>query len=472
MMDPIRVRNLLSSMDAPTRASMKQILPSLPMPDVTTARYPNAILSILPPTQMYTLLGCIAEEMLRYSVPEITNETLQIAITKWYPEYTAENHKKVKKSKTTSVFLENIKKTRERIDEIVQGILRFDTTVAYGSVEGHPDAQTETQLFEVKMTGQLKKNWNQFLQQTFAYAALHPEANTIHLILPMQKYVWSYDLKNWGKRIEFRDLLQSTSTKRQTVDAQQIQSLYSIGNHVQKQPSLANTIKSLCGSTQPFQIFLGSSISSKLHIKDEEIAKSTQEMKNGPIRLYVHSPYIINLCSDPEEKDGWAVELLKKNLQYANTVGCKGVVVHVGKYTKKDKQVAMSNMRTNLQNAMEFATPECPLLLETPAGQGTETLTTYEEFTTFVADFKDPRIAICVDTCHVFACGHTPLTYIERLTNEHPSLIKLVHFNDSATACGSCLDRHAYFGTGHIGLKAMMDIADHCKMHSYPMVIE
>jgi deoxyribonuclease-4 len=48
----------------------------------------------------------------------------------------------------------------------------------------------------------------------------------------------------------------------------------------------------------------------------------------------------------------------------------------------------------------------------------------------------------------------------------------LVHYNDSAAACGSCLDRHAAFGTGQIGLETMLKIAEHCAKHSYPMVIE
>jgi endonuclease IV len=48
-------------------------------------------------------------------------------------------------------------------------------------------------------------------------------------------------------------------------------------------------------------------------------------------------------------------------------------------------------------------------------------------------------------------------------------MTSLVHFNDSATPCGSRLDRHAFVGTGHIGLAAMTEIAVSCQK---PMVIE
>jgi len=256
--------------------------------------------------------------------------------------------------------------------------------------------------------------------------------------------------------------------------AQLVQMEYSIGNHVQKLKSLTDTIKELATLLQPFrpsQIFLGSSLRANLHIKDEELAESAKEMANSALKLFVHSPYIINLCADPGEKNDYAVNLLIKNLQYATIVGCKGVVVHVGKSTKKDRVVAKTNMRINLSKALEHATADCPILLETPAGQGTDMLTTYEDFTGFVAEFNDPRIGICIDTCHVFACGHNPLQYIQRTSAEYPTLLKLVHYNDSATPCGSCVDRHAYVGTGHIGMPTMIEIAKHCK-DTYPMVVE
>jgi deoxyribonuclease-4 len=129
-------------------------------------------------------------------------------------------------------------------------------------------------------------------------------------------------------------------------------------------------------------------------------------------------------------------------------------------------------MRINLLAAMEHASPECPILLETPAGQGTETLTKYEEFVEFVRDFADARIRICIDTCHVFACGSEPIEYIQKLATAETGMVKLIHYNDSATPCGSCVDRHAYMGTGHIGFDKMETIAKFCHGRTYPMLIE
>ena len=145
--------------------------------------------------------------------------------------------------------------------------------------------------------------------------------------------------------------------------------------------------------------------------------------------------------------------------------------MHVGKSTTTALPAALETMRKNIVACLEDATEECPLLLETPAGQGTETLTEVDDFLGFVTGIGDPRLRVCVDTCHVFACGHKPLDYLSRF-EEYPGLLKLVHYNDSAAPCGSCVDRHAFMGTGHIGMDGMKQIAELCHTKQVPMVIE
>ena len=93
------------------------------------------------------------------------------------------------------------------------------------------------------------------------------------------------------------------------------------------------------------------------------------------------------------------------------------------------------------------------------------------EFINFVDSFQDERLRVCIDTCHVFAAGHKPLEYIHKI-QERKDLLKLVHYNDSATPCGSCVDRHAYMGMGHIGIEGMKAIAELCTSGKVPMLIE
>lgn len=480
-MDQLRVRNLLSHLDTLTKAELKKLLPKkLKVPDegLVQVRYPNALLSNMPPGETYTTLGNVAEELLRHSSAEINMETLLACTKKWHPQITEQQVTKITNSKTTQPFIDSVKATRQLIENVAAGTLRYDEAVNYNHVQGHPDARTDTQMFEVKMTGMLKENWLQFLHQVFAYAALASEATDIYLVFPLQKYVWHYDVRNWTDRNAFRDLLDKVSLKRQTTDVtsialgQQLMAELRIGTHTSKLKSLPETIMSLEDYSRPYQIFLGSSQSSRLNIADEELAATAALVQSTGAKVFVHSQYIINLCAEPGDNDDYHTALLIKNLQYANTAGFKGVVVHVGKSTDKPLPQAIENMKTNLMTAMAHATPECPILLETPAGQGSETLTSETDFIEFVLKFKDPRLRICVDTCHVFAAGRQPLGYIKRLTKYNKKLLKLIHFNDSATPCGSCLDRHAFIGMGHIGIEQMTQVGNHCHQHNLPMVIE
>ncbi len=246
---------------------------------------------------------------------------------------------------------------------------------------------------------------------------------------------------------------------------------YNIGSHMGKKPKLLTTVQSL-PKNRPSQIFLGGPQSSNLKAEDADMVACAEYVSKHDLRVFVHSQYIINLATR-NESDNWHLDLLKKNLVIANKAGLKGVVVHVGKSTKLAKSVAVDNMRQNILECLEAATEECPLLLETPAGQGTELLTKVQEFVEFVRDIDDPRLKICLDTCHVFAAGCDPMTYLNTL-NDQGLLGKLVlvHFNDSKECCGSCKDRHELPGLGHIGLEKLTAFAARCTELEVPMVFE
>ena len=480
-MESIRVRNILSAMDSSARANLKKLLPKkLTMPVVPTEKYPSAILSIFPKDESYSLLGFVAEDMLRLPSVDIILDSLHRVIAAHYPAYSVAAQAKVTKSKTTAPFLAHLVATRVLLDAAVKGTLVFDTTVQAGAVQGHPDAQTATQIFEVKLTGMLKKNWVDFLFQVFAYAALHDAATDVYLVLPLQTTVWHAPLAGWKTRTQYREALNALSVARQEptavkspIPGQLLQYTHSIGNHIHKGKCVADTINALVAlRNRPFQMFLSGSQNTKLCMKDADIAAASAATATTAVRLYIHSPYIINLCQEPGTKEDYGVMCLIKNLQYSSAMGLRGVVVHVGKSTTMDLMTAKGYMRANLLRAIEHATDECPILLETPAGQGSETLTVYDEFVSFVQSFASTRLRICVDTCHVFATGQNPMEYIQKLHTTDASLLKLVHFNDSSAACGSCVDRHAFIGTGEIGIVAMTEIADYCRERLIPMLVE
>jgi deoxyribonuclease-4 len=244
---------------------------------------------------------------------------------------------------------------------------------------------------------------------------------------------------------------------------------YEIGYHTKKEKTLVKTIETLPSYIPPYQIFLGGPQNTKMSITDEDVSSTLSLVREKNAKIYVHSQYIINLSND----EPYVSDLLIKNLQYAKQAGFKGVVVHTGKYTSKEPKLAIDIMYKNLSLVLDHATSECPILLETPSGQGTETLTDCKEFVDFVKRFNSECIRICVDTCHVFASGYDdPLEYIQYIQKIDKNLLKLVHYNDSKTSCGSCLDRHELIGNGHIGFEKMKKIAEYCHSHKISMVYE
>jgi deoxyribonuclease-4 len=165
-------------------------------------------------------------------------------------------------------------------------------------------------------------------------------------------------------------------------------------------------------------------------------------------------------------------------------MGVRGVVVHVGKHCKSDLNDSLKRMKNKIIEIIECATPECPLLLETPAGQGTEVLTDMIEFLDFVWEIRnDQRVveknksecfSVCIDTCHVFATGVIPSLYLKTAlqTPKYNNFLKLIHFNDSKGACGSCVDRHAILGEGVIGIEELHECAQLGVSFEIPMVFE
>lgn len=536
-MSTIRVRQILSNLNVNQKAALKKLLPAkVSMPSVETQKYPSALLNVLPDDAVgkYAHLGILTEQLLRLPSAEINMDALIEHMFGYLSNFTEDIETKVKASATTQPFLDCLVVTRQALEKVLrsgaeEGSLKYEEEVVYESVAGHPDMWNNTQVFEVKLTGMLKDNWTSFLFQVFAYGALMPSVKDVYLVLPLQKMVWHYSLASWTKRTEFRQFLTSWSTTAQTdrvtahLNASILCAAHSIGCHIEKVPKaksktpLTDTIRGVCHSPAPYQMFLNGGRGGEIKIEDKDIASALALVEQSGARIFVHSEYMINLSNkevtdeneeenkeekedEEENKTPWHERRLNKNLTVTKAFGGKGVVVHVGKYTKildkyksiakqngekineKDKndkyvklsiQEGLQNMRDMITHCLEHATQECPLLLETPAGQGTELLTDMKEFLDFVESFGTPKLRACIDTCHVFAAGHDPKTYIETALSR-PGLVKLVHYNDSLGTCGSCVDRHApiFSGEGLIGFPKMSEIAALCTAHTIPMIIE
>ena len=466
-----RVRRCLDSLTTAERSALKKLLPKdvLNAPPLGKTKYPSIFISVLPEGEAYSLLGHIAETMLRMPARAIHMEMLLDVTEEFYPGLDEAGRAKIMKSKTVPPFVASLVATRRLLKAAFGGEAAFEPEITVGHVQGHPDAVAGKHIFEVKLAGQPEKDWLKYIYQVFAYAALLPESTHVHIVLPLNETIWSYDISGWTGRAAYLAILEAAAVRASgsgAVEGAAIVDAFGIGSHVEKRSgSLLKTLQGL-DPARPWQIFLGNPMSMRLALKDDDVAAAAALAATG-LRYFVHTPYLINLSGDGDPGAG-----LAEQTAAAAAAGAAGVVVHVGKAVKLEPAAAVERMRLALAGALEAASPSCPILLETPAGQGTELLTEWADFVGFVAGFDDERLRICVDTCHCFACSHQPLKYIQDTVAAHPGIIKLIHFNDSAVVCGACVDRHAAPGTGHIGVETLRAIAALAKENGIPCVVE
>jgi len=89
------------------------------------------------------------------------------------------------------------------------------------------------------------------------------------------------------------------------------------------------------------------------------------------------------------------------------------------------------------------------------------------------------RVAVCLDTCHIFAAGYDFRTEsgYKKTMNEFDKTIglkrlKAIHFNDSVKDLGSRVDRHAHIGQGKIGKTGFGFFMNDKRLEDIPKLLE
>jgi deoxyribonuclease IV len=200
------------------------------------------------------------------------------------------------------------------------------------------------------------------------------------------------------------------------------------------------------------------------------------------MRVFVHTPYLVNLGSPTAATYERSVATVAHNLRRAAEIGAEGVVVHTGSCVQDGLvEDALRQVREGLLPVLDSVGTDGPwLLLEPTAGQGRSLCAGVDELEPYLAALDEhPRVGICLDTCHVFAAG-APLdeprgttATVDRLVEiAGPGRLRLVHANDSMDVRGAFKDRHQKIGDGHIGLGAFEELLDHPATEGVPFLLE
>jgi deoxyribonuclease-4 len=194
-----------------------------------------------------------------------------------------------------------------------------------------------------------------------------------------------------------------------------------------------------------------------------------------------HTSYLINLASPNDELWKKSLEAYIIELERAEALGLLGVVMHPGSFVTSTEDDGLARVITGLDQAHKRTKGFRTLtVLETTAGQGTNLGHRFEHLAQIADDVAAPeRVAVCVDTCHIFVAGYPITTRSEYAATMHEfddvvglERIRAFHLNDSLRELGSRVDRHAKIGAGKLGLDPFRHLLNDPRFSSVPMYLE
>jgi deoxyribonuclease IV len=173
------------------------------------------------------------------------------------------------------------------------------------------------------------------------------------------------------------------------------------------------------------------------------------ELRASKMPLYVHAPYLINVCSPRNNVRYGSRKILQQTCDAAAEVGAAAVIVHAGHADDDIAEGVGRWLRT-----LEMLTSDVPVYIENTAGGENAVGRRFDALARLweaVSKAKsDAEIGFCFDTCHAHAAGEELGDAVERVL-AIVGKIDLLHANDSRDPAGTGADRHANLGKGEIG---------------------
>jgi deoxyribonuclease-4 len=196
--------------------------------------------------------------------------------------------------------------------------------------------------------------------------------------------------------------------------------------------------------------------------------------------LVAHASYLINIGSPDATLAHKSTAALAEELERCEQLGIHYLVLHPGSHRETNIESCLERIAHNLTTVLHKVPGSAMILLETMAGQGSTVGSRFEELGAILKKTNhNPRLGVCLDTCHVFAAGYdftTPEGYA-KLWHEFDTQIgkrtlKVIHMNDSQKPCGSRIDRHCDIGTGAIGNAGFRMIMQDEALAHIPKILE
>jgi deoxyribonuclease IV len=216
-------------------------------------------------------------------------------------------------------------------------------------------------------------------------------------------------------------------------------------------------------------------------LTDESVAG----FRSGRERLRIgfacaHDSYLINLATPDETLRDRSLASFRAELERSNRLGLDAVVTHPGNATDGEFERGLVQNVELIARALEAEGGEVRVLIETTAGGGKVLGSRFEQVAEMLDRMPESvrhRVAVCLDTCHVFSAGYDLRDDYDGVMAEFDRTvglerIALFHLNDSLNPLGSRKDRHAAIGAGTLGDEPFRRIMRDPRFAEVPKVLE
>jgi deoxyribonuclease IV len=209
-----------------------------------------------------------------------------------------------------------------------------------------------------------------------------------------------------------------------------------------------------------------------------EFGLAWREAGLGP--LVLHAPYMVNVASPNVDFRRRSVDLARATVALAEAIGADGVVVHAGSAGVSTERLEAVEVAASSLAAIARSADATSVFVELTAGGAGSVASTFPHYRELLdAAGKHPRLALCADTCHLFAAGYrldTPggvracFDQVGRLRLSRR--LRVIHANDSKFPLGTHRDSHTHVGQGHIGEQGFRAILSHPAVRRCAVICE
>ncbi len=193
--------------------------------------------------------------------------------------------------------------------------------------------------------------------------------------------------------------------------------------------------------------------------------EDADRLRSSSIPIYVHSPYLINVCADNNRVRIPSRKILQDTCDAASEIEAVAVVVHGGHVTGDGLQ---EEGITRWRKALDALDTDMHVLIENTAGGDKAVARRVEWIARLWEEIGGYGVGFVLDTCHSWAGGEPFDELVERVIAA-TGRIDLVHANDSKDPFDSRRDRHENLGNGRCPTD---DLAATIAAAGAPVVVE